>query len=410
MKKCRICNERLQHIVTDLGMSPLANSYLNQSQLNKAELFLPLKVYVCQNCFLVQLEEYETPKNIFTDYAYFSSVSTSWILHVQRYCEKMIELLHLSGNSRVIEIASNDGYLLKNFLDKQIPVLGIEPAKNVAKVAQEKGIETYVDFFTEKLAAQLFQEGLNADLLVANNVLAHVPNIVDFVRGLKKLLANSGTITLEFPHLLNLLEQIQYDTIYHEHFSYLSLLTVKQLFEREGLIIYDVEELITHGGSLRIYAKHVENTEILIEDSVKHVLMKEYHYGLDKIDTYLTFSKKVKVNKRELLNLLIDIKNSDYSTIVGYGAPAKGNTLLNYCGIKNDFIEFTVDKSEHKQGLYLPGTHLPVKKIEDIIALKPNYILILPWNLKDEIIAELNKVNSWGAKYIVSIPNVEVIE
>jgi len=410
MTNCRICNEQLQHIVTDLGMSPLANSYLNQSQLNKTELFLPLKVYVCQNCFLVQLEEYETPKNIFTDYAYFSSVSTSWVLHAQKYCEKMIELLRLDGNSKVIEIASNDGYLLKNFLDKHIPVLGIEPAKNVAKVAQEKGIETYVDFCTEKLAIQLSQEGLKADLLVANNVLAHVPNIVDFVRALKKLLANSGTITIEFPHLLNLLEQNQYDTIYHEHFSYLSLLTVKQLFEQEGLIIYDVEELKTHGGSLRIYAKHTENIEVLIEESVKNILIKEINYGLNKIDTYLTFSEKVKANKRELLNLLIDIKNSGHSKIVGYGAPAKGNTLLNYCGIKNDFIEFTVDKSEHKQGLYLPGTHLPVKKVEDIIAFKPDYILILPWNLKDEIITELNEINSWGAKYIVSIPNVEVIE
>lgn len=408
MSKCRVCNNELEIIMADLGMSPLANSYMKEENLNKVEAFFPLKTYVCSQCFLVQLEKYESPENIFSDYAYFSSVSTSWLEHAKNYSEEMRVMLSLEQNNKVVEIASNDGYLLKNFVEKGIPVLGIEPAANVAKVALENGVDTVVDFFSEKLAKQLIMEKNQADLIVANNVLAHVPDIVDFVKGIKVLLKKSGIVTIEFPHLLNLIEENQYDTIYHEHFSYLSLTTVKTLFEKLGLEIFNVNELPTHGGSLRIFAKHKGNLSFKVMKNVTIILEKEEKYGIKDISTYKQFAEKVKKNKRDILSLLIQLKEQGNS-IVGYGAPAKGNTLLNYCGIQNDFLDYTVDKSEYKQGLFLPGTHLKIEHPSKLIETKPKYIFILPWNLKLEIIEELKQLNTWGAKYIIAIPNVEVI-
>ncbi|MDX2256970.1 MAG: class I SAM-dependent methyltransferase [Pseudanabaenaceae cyanobacterium bins.39] len=406
--QCRFCKTDLKHTFVDLGMSPLSNSYLKAEQLNKSENFYPLHTYVCDRCLLVQLEEFESPDHIFSDYAYFSSYSDSWLKHCQQYTTLMIDRFGLSQSSQVMEIASNDGYLLQYFQKQQVPVLGIEPAANVAKVAIAKGINTIVKFFGVTTAQELVAQGQQADLLLGNNVLAHVPDINDFVAGMQIALKPDGVITMEFPHVLQLINQNQFDTIYHEHFSYLSLITVTQIFAAHGLTIFDVEELPTHGGSLRIYAKHQGNRDLAISDRLIALQDKEKDAGLDQVSTYLKFSEQVIATKHKLLNFLIDIKRSG-KTIVGYGAPAKGNTLLNYCGIRRDFLDYTCDRSPHKQGQFLPGTHIPIYAPEQIRATEPDYVLILPWNLKEEIQEQLAYIREWGGKFIVPIPEVEVL-
>lgn len=404
---CRFCNSSLRDSFVDLGMSPLSNSYLPAKNLNNMEPFYPLHAYVCASCFLVQLAEFQSPEQIFSDYAYFSSFSETWLQHAKNYVEQMIERFHFDSTSQVVEIASNDGYLLKNFKECGVPVLGIEPAKNVAKVAEDAGIPTVTKFFGSETALELSKAGKQADLLLGNNVLAHVPDLNDFVQGQKILLKPNGVITMEFPHLLNLIKENQFDTIYHEHFSYLSLLTVKEVFAAKGLIIFDVDELPTHGGSLRIYARHAEDESKPVTDRVTELLNKEESEGLRNLSTYTAFSTKVQETKRKLLEFLIQAKDAGKS-IVAYGAPAKGNTILNYCGIRTDFISYTVDRSPHKQGLFLPGTHIPIFHPEKISETKPDYVLILPWNLKEEIIEQMSCIRQWGGQFVVPIPDVKV--
>jgi SAM-dependent methyltransferase len=405
--KCRFCSNLLKHTFVDLGMSPLSNAYLKLDTINKAEKFYPLHAYVCDNCFLVQLEEFETPDHIFSDYAYFSSYSETWLRHAENYTELMTQRFGLNENSQVIEIASNDGYLLQYFQKQNIPVLGIEPAANVAKVAEEKGIPSLVKFFGVSTAQELVAQGKQADLLLGNNVLAHVPDLNDFVAGMKIVLKPDGILTMEFPHVLQLILQNQFDTIYHEHFSYFSFLTVEKVFATHGLTLFDVEELPTHGGSLRIYGQHNDGKKP-ISDRVSKLKTKEIEAGLEQRSTYLGFGEQVKATKRHLLSFLIDIKNQGKS-VVGYGAPAKGNTLLNYCGIRTDLLDYTVDRSPYKQGLFLPGTHIPIYHPDKIIETKPDYLLILPWNIKDEIIEQMSHIREWGGKFVVPIPEVEVI-
>lgn len=389
-------------------MSPLSNAFLKEEHLQTMEPFYPLHAYVCGQCFLVQLEEFQSPQQIFKDYAYFSSYSKSWLEHSKAYVDKMIPLFSISGSSQVIEIASNDGYLLKFFKEREIPVLGIEPAENVAKVAQEQGIETLVKFFGEKTARELISQGIGADLLLGNNVLAHVPDINDFVKGLKILLKKNGVITLEFPHLLSLMEKNQFDTIYHEHFSYLSFLTVEKIFAEHGLTLFDVEQLPTHGGSLRIYAGHTEENRKL-SYRVHEMRELEKVKKLDQMESYNQFAEKVKGIKRSLIQFLIAAKEKG-KKVVGYGAPAKGNTLLNYCGIRSDFLDYTVDISPHKQGCFLPGTHIPIHSPKKIEETKPDYLLLLPWNLKEEIMDQTEYIRSWGGKFVIPIPALEVVD
>jgi 2-polyprenyl-3-methyl-5-hydroxy-6-metoxy-1,4-benzoquinol methylase len=405
--ECRFCSNLLKHTFVDLGMSPLSNAYLKLDSINKAEKFYPLHAYVCENCFLVQLEEFETPDHIFSDYAYFSSYSETWLHHAENYTELMIKRFGLNANSQVIEIASNDGYLLQYFQKQNIPVLGIEPAANVAKVAEEKGIPSLVKFFGVSTAQELVNQGIQADLLLGNNVLAHVPDLNDFVAGMKIVLKPNGILTMEFPHVLQLILQNQFDTIYHEHFSYFSFLTVEKVFATHGLTLFDVEELPTHGGSLRIYGQHNDGKKP-ISDRVSLLKSKERKAGLEQLETYLGFGDKVKSIKCDLLSFLIDAKKQGKS-IVGYGAPAKGNTLLNYCGIRTDLIDYVVDRSPHKQGLFLPGTHIPIYHPDKIRETKPDYLLILPWNLKDEIMGQMADIREWGGKFIVPIPEVEIL-
>jgi SAM-dependent methyltransferase len=407
--KCRFCKAILQHTFVDLGMSPLSNSYLKLDQLNKAEKFYPLHTYVCEQCLLVQLEEFESPDHIFSDYAYFSSYSDSWLSHSKKYTDLVIDRFSLNKSSLVIEIASNDGYLLQFFKEHNIPILGIEPAANVAQVAESKGIPTLVKFFGVQTAQELFDIGKSSDLLLGNNVLAHVPDINDFVAGMKIILKPEGVLTMEFHHLWHLINQNQFDTIYHEHFSYLSFTTVEKIFAFHGITLFDVEELSTHGGSLRIYGMHEHNQKFIVSDHVRLLKQKEHQSSLDKVDTYLQFSNQVMSTKRKLLSFIIELKNKG-KTIVGYGAPAKGNTLLNYCGIRTDLLEYTCDRSPHKQGLFLPGTHIPIYSPDKIAETKPDYVLILPWNLKDEICSQLSYIREWGGKFIVPIPEVEVLE
>lgn len=406
--KCRFCKTSLKQTFVDLGMSPLSNSYLKLEQLNKAEKFYPLHTYVCAQCLLVQLEEFESPEHIFRDYTYFSSYSDSWLDHARQYTSLMIDRFGFNQSSQIIEIASNDGYLLQFFKEKNIPVLGIEPAANVAQVAEAKGIPTLVKFFGVKTARELLQQGQASDLLVGNNVLAHVPDINDFVTGIKIILKDKGVLTVEFPHLWQLINQNQFDTIYHEHFSYLSFTTVEKIFTDHELTLFDVEELPTHGGSLRVYGKHDCNQRFVISDRIAILKDKEQKAGLDKVETYLQFSDRVMSTKRKLLSFLIELKNSG-KTIVGYGAPAKGNTLLNYCGIRTDLLEYTCDRSPYKQGLFLPGTHIPIYHPGKIAETKPDYILILPWNLKDEIRLQLSYIHEWGGKFVIPIPEVEIL-
>ena len=405
--ECRFCSHSLKQTFVDLGMSPLSNAYLKLEQINCAEKFYPLHTYVCENCFLVQLEEFETPDRIFSDYAYFSSYSDTWLSHAQNYTELMIERFGFNSNSQIIEIASNDGYLLQYFYQKGIPVLGIEPAANVAKVAEEKGIPSLVKFFGVSTAKDLVSEGKQADLLLGNNVLAHVPDLNDFVAGMKVILKPNGVLTMEFPHVLQLILQNQFDTIYHEHFSYFSFLTVEKIFATHGLTLFDVEELSTHGGSLRIYGKHSE-ADVEISDGVTKLKAKEIQAGLNQMETYLGFAEQVKSIKRDLLSFLINAKNQGKS-IVGYGAPAKGNTLLNYCGIRTDLIDYVVDRSPYKQGLFLPGTHIPISHPDQVKETKPDYLLILPWNIKGEIMEQMAHIREWGGQFVVPIPQVEVI-
>ena len=406
--KCRFCNSNLSKIFADLGDSPLANSYLKESDFVN-EKFYPLCTFLCENCFLVQLDEIETPENIFSEYAYFSSFSTSWLKHAKDYVDMIIPKLSLDENSLVIEIASNDGYLLQNFTGKHIPVMGIEPAQNIAKSAIEKNIPTLTKFFDSHLAKDLVSKKKTADLIIGNNVFAHVPCLNDFVIGLKILLKPNGVITLEFPHLLQLMQNNQFDTIYHEHFSYFSLITAKKIFEYHDLKIFDVEELSTHGGSLRLYITHFDNNQINKNTEVDSIIEKEKKFGLTQINTYENFSKNIIQIKTNLLNFIEKAKKNS-KTLVCYGAPAKGNTLLNYCGLSKTQIDYTVDKNPSKQNLFLPGTHIPIFSPEKIKETKPDFILILPWNLQEEILNELNYVKSWGCQFIISIPEVKVLQ
>lgn len=405
---CRFCNVRLKHLFVSLGSAPLSNSNLIREQLHKMEPFYPLEVYVCERCFLVQLDEFESPENIFSDYAYFSSYSDTWLKHVEAYVDMMIERFKINNKCTVVEIASNDGYLLQYFVQKNISVLGIEPAANVAAVAMQKGVPTETVFWGIETANRLASEGKYADLLLGNNVLAHVPELNDFVAGLKTLLKPQGVITMEFPHLMKLIAAVQFDTIYHEHFSYFSFLTVEKVFNAHGLVLFDVEELPTHGGSLRIYACHKEDKTKTTSQKVFELKQKEKKAGFEDIDFYLSFGEKVKTVKRNILKFLIKAKE-DSKNIVCYGAPAKGNTLLNYCGIKTDFIDYTVDRNPNKQNHYLPGSHIPIFAPDRIRETKPNYVLILPWNIKDEIIEQMFFIREWGGKFVIPIPKINVL-
>ena len=406
--KCRFCNNELRNEFLDLANTPASNSYLTKEQLNKPEIYFPLKVFVCEKCWLVQVDEYKKSTEIFdNNYAYFSSYSSSWLKHSENYVDMISDRLNLNKNSLVIEIASNDGYLLQYFLPKQIPCIGIEPTTNTAEVAEKKGIRTIKDFFSTQLAKRLVDEWEAADLILGNNVLAHTPDINNFVEGLRIALKSQGTITMEFPHLLNLIKFNQFDTIYHEHFSYLSLLALTKIFKAHLLTIYDVEQLPTHGGSLRIYAKHEDNAKIKISSNVSSILKEECDFGLDKLNIYKCFQKKVDDIKYSFLEFLIQQKKHG-KKIAAYGAAAKGNTLLNYCGIKNDFIEFVVDTSPHKQNKYLPGSHIPIVSEDMLGEQHPDYIIIFPWNIKDEIIEQLSYVSSWSCKFVVLIPELEI--
>ncbi len=406
--RCRFCGTPLAHTFVDLGMSPLSNAFIKPENYRAMEPFYPLHAYVCGSCFLVQLEEFESPQRIFSDYVYFSSYSESWLRHAKAYAEMMIRRFGFNASHQVIEIASNDGYLLRNFKERGIPVLGIEPAENVAQAARAAGIPTQTKFFGVKTARELAASGLQADLLLGNNVLAHVPDVNDFVAGMKIALKRDGVITMEFPHLLQLMANNQFDTIYHEHFSYFSFVTVEKIFAKHGLMLFDVEELPTHGGSLRIYARHVEHDKPAESANMESLRNREIGAGITAIATYEKFSENVRDTKRTLLDFLIRAKREG-KTVVGYGAPAKGNTLLNYCGIRTDFLDYTVDRSPHKQGLFLPGTRIPVHAPDRIRQTRPDYILILPWNIKDEIIEQMSHIREWGGKFVVPIPRVEVI-
>ena len=404
---CRFCGRKLDHTFVDLGMSPLCQTHISPDQLNKYEYFYPLKAFVCAHCFLVQLDEYVPPQEIFTEYAYFSSYADSWVAHARQYVEMVVERFALTGQSAVLEIASNDGYLLQHFIERGIPARGIDPAANVAKVAIEKGIPTVVDFFGEKSASDYRKTYGGVDLLLGNNVLAHVPDINDFVKGMKVVLNPKGVITMEFPHLFRLMEQNQFDTIYHEHFSYLSFHAVEKIFATHGITLFDVDELKSHGGSIRIYGRHSENADLEIGENVERIKVVERSAGLLDMETYHQFNNRVVETKRKILSFLIDAKNRG-KTIVGYGAPGKGNTLLNYCGIRQDFLDYTVDRSLYKQGLYTPGTRIPIFAPEKINETKPDYLFILPWNLKKEIMAQMSFIKDWGGKFVVPIPEVAV--
>jgi SAM-dependent methyltransferase len=406
--KCRFCDAPLEHVFVDLGMSPLSNAYLKPSDLARMEAFYPLVVFVCGRCFLVQLEEFESPDGIFSDYSYFSSYSESWVEHARIYSNMMVDRLKLGPDHRVIELASNDGYLLQHFLARGVPVLGIEPAANVADAAIKRNIPTQVEFFGETMARRLVQEGIGADLIVGNNVLAHVPALNDFVKGLKILLKSEGVITLEFPHLMRLMDENQFDTIYHEHFSYFSFHTVRQIMAAHGLAVFDVEELSTHGGSLRIYVRHQEDGSKRTDERVENLVAKERAGAVTDLETYLCFGEKVKQTKRKFLEFLIAAKNEGRS-VVGYGAPAKGNTLLNFCGVRTDFIDYTVDRSPHKQGQFLPGTRIPIHHPDRIMETRPDYVLILPWNLTEEITAQMSYIRNWNGRFVVPIPEVKVL-
>jgi SAM-dependent methyltransferase len=405
---CLFCKAPLRTTFVDLGMHPFCESYLSAERLNKMEPFYPLHVFVCERCFLVQLQEYVSPADIFSEYAYFSSYSDSWVQHAKQYTDMIIDRLDLSARSFVVELASNDGYLLQHFVAKGIPVLGIEPAANVAKVAVEKQVPTLVKFFGAQTAHDLVTKGKRADLVLGNNVLAQVPNINDFVAGIKVLLSPRGVVTIEFPHLMKLIEENQFDTIYHEHFFYFSLKTAERIFAAHELRLFDVQEIPTHGGSLRIYGCHVEDESRARTDQYQELIAREEAEGYERLETYVQFTEHVKETKRKLLDFLIEAKRKG-KTIAGYGAPGKGNTLLNYCGIRTDFLDYVVDRSPYKQGKFLPGTHIPIYHPDRICETKPDYVLILPWNLKDEIVSQLHYVKEWGGQLVVPIPEARIV-
>lgn len=405
---CRSCGEKIEKPFLKLGMSPLSNAFVKKERLNKMEHFFPLETYVCNKCHLVQLDSFEAPEKIFDDYVYFSSFSTSWLKHAETYANRMTQERKLGSDSLVVEVASNDGYLLQYFNKAGVPVLGIEPASNVAEVAQkERGVRTISDFFGTKLARKLADQGMKADLTAANNVLAHVPDLNDFVAGFKIILKEDGISTFEFPHLQKMIEENQFDTIYHEHFSYFSLLAVKPIFERAGLQVFDVEELPTHGGSLRLFVKHQENSKIVVSDRVQKLVDRETKLGFGKTEFYDNYREKVVEVKRSLLEFLIEAKRAG-KTVVGYGAAAKGSTLLNYCGVREDFVDFVSDRNPHKNDKFFPGVRIPVRPVEDLIKAKPDYVLILPWNLRNEIQTQLAEIREWGGKFVVAIPKLEV--
>lgn len=406
---CRFCGNELSHEFIDLLESPLSNSFLTEKQLNQAESYFPLKLFVCDKCFLVQIDEYKSAKEIFNNgYIYFSSYSKSWLEHAKKYTEMMLDRFAYDKNSLVVEIASNDGYLLQYFNNKQIPVLGIEPTLNTAKVASDKGIETITEFFGIELAKNLAEQNKLADLLIGNNVLAHVPDINDFVGGLKIGLKPDGIVTMEFPHLVQLIENNQFDTIYHEHFSYLSLTTVKSIFEAHKLKLFDVEQVKTHGGSLRIFAKHSDDNTKPVSSNLLNLLKKEEHVGIKDLNYYMGFQKKAQRAKDELLSFLKE-QNDNNKLVVAYGAAAKGNTLLNYCGVKSDMIKFVVDASPYKQGKFLPGSHIPVVNENEIRKSKPDFVIILPWNIKQEIIEQLKYIKEWGGRFVIPISKLGII-
>jgi len=405
--KCRFCSSPLKTTFADLGMSPLSNSYLSPEDLNRMEPFYPLHAFVCENCYLVQLQEFQSPDKIFSDYAYFSSYSETWLKHAQDFVSYIIKRYELDNTKQIVEVASNDGYLLQYFHERGFPVLGIEPAKNVAEAAINAGISTTVKFFGVQTAEELASNGKKADLLIGNNVLAHVPDLNDFVKGLKILLKSDGIITMEFPHLMRLIEGSQFDTIYHEHFSYFSFTSVENIFFEHGLTIFDVDELSTHGGSLRIYACHSEDQSKVTNESVENLIEREEVDGFKDLNLYMTFNGKVKATKRSILDFMNKNKNEGKS-IVGYGAPAKGNTLLNYCGIGKDYIDYTVDRSPHKQGYFLPGTHIPIYHPDKIKETLPDYVVILPWNLKDEIMEQMAHIRDWSGQFVILIPEIKI--
>ena len=406
-KQCRFCGTGLQRTFVDLGMSPLCETYPSASDFNRGEVYYPLHVYVCENCFLVQLDEYESAENIFSDYAYFSSYSDSWLKHCEDYCNKMISRFRLNKESFVVEVASNDGYLLQYFARQNVPLLGIEPAANVAKVAVEKGVPTMVRFFGTELAKELAGQGRCADLVLGNNVLAQVPDLNDFVEGLKVLLKPEGVLTLEFPHLLKLIELNEFDTIYHEHFSYFSMLTTVQIMSAHGLKVFDVEELKSHGGSLRVYACRAESRTHAVQPSVEKLIAEEKRAGLDSPEGYEGFARQVRETKFALVEFLLTAAQQGKS-VAAYGAPGKSATLLHYCGIGRDLIEYTVDRSPYKQGRFLPGNHIPIFHPDRIRATKPDYVVILPWNLKQEIMQQLQFIREWGGRFVVPIPKVQI--
>ena len=407
--KCRFCDEQLIHSVVDLGMTPLANAYLDSKSLQQEELFYPLRVFVCHKCLLVQLtESVESPKQLFSNYLYFSSNSKTWLKHTEQLAVNLIEKFLLDEKNQIIEIASNDGYLLKHFKNKNIPILGVEPAENIAKFAEEKGIKTINKFFGLKTANELKQSGYGADLLIAINVLPHVPNLKDFVEGIKEILKPNGVCMIQFStYMLPFLHDTEFDSIYHEHYSYFSLLSVQKILSTFQLEIFDVDELSIHGGSLRIYVKHLENSKNKVDKKVNNLIKKEIEAGLDLASNYESFSKRATESKLKIWDFFISAKRNN-KKIIGYGAPAKGNTMLNFCGIGTEIIEYTVDISPHKQGLFLPGTHIPIKKPESIKETKPDYVLILSWNFKDEIIQQMNYIRDWGGKFVVLHPKIEI--
>ena len=406
-KRCRFCSAALERTFVDLGMSPLCETYPSSADLNRGEVYYPLHAYVCSQCFLVQLDEYESQENIFGEYPYFSSYSDSWLKHSENYCDKMMNRLGLGDQSLVVEVASNDGYLLQYFVQRSVPVLGIEPAANVAKVAIERGVPTLVRFFGAQLAKALAAEGHCGDLVVGNNVLAQVPDLNDFVEGLKILLKPEGVLTLEFPHLLRLMERNEFDTIYHEHFSYFSMLSTVRILKAHGLKAVDVEELATHGGSLRVYASRAEDQTHHIAPSVSNVIVEEKRSGLASLEGYERFARQVKETKLALVDFLIMAARQGKS-VAGYGAPGKSATLLHYCGIGKDLIEYTVDRNPYKRGRFLPGTHIPIYHPGRIRETRPDYVVILPWNLQDEIMEQLQFIREWGGRFVVPIPKVTI--
>jgi 2-polyprenyl-3-methyl-5-hydroxy-6-metoxy-1,4-benzoquinol methylase len=408
LPSCRFCAAPLRHTFVDLGMSPLCESYVPAERLNAMEPFYPLHARICESCLLVQLEEFVAPDEIFTEYAYFSSYSDSWVAHARAYVEMAIERFGIGADSLVVELASNDGYLLQHVAKRGIPALGIEPAANVAVAARQKSIETVVEFFGRALAARLVAEGRRADLLAANNVMAHVPDLNDFVGGMGPLLAPQGVVTIEVPHLLRLVEDNQFDTIYHEHFSYFSFLTARKVLFAHGLEVFDVDELTTHGGSLRLYAQRRSSGRRPVGPKVEALLERERALGFDTLEGHRGFSARVEETKWRLLEFLIGCRREG-KRVAGYGAPGKGNTLLNYCGIRTDLLEFTVDRNPYKQGQFLPGTHIPIRHPEALEQARPDFILILPWNLKEEIVAQLSHTREWGARCVVPIPEVELL-